>query len=62
MNFNCSFNVKISTAKLADNVCGVLRVRLSQVMRKIYPMYKVGGVSRCKRANPSSPIHMRLEL
>lgn len=62
VNINCWFNVKILTAKLACNIYGVLKVRLSQVTGKIYPMYKMGGVSQCKRASLSSPIHMRLEL
>lgn len=62
MNFNCCFNVKIPTAKLAYNICGVLKVRLSQVMEQIYPMYKMGGSESVKRAGPSSPIPMRLEL
>jgi len=31
VNFTCWLNVKMSTAKLAYNICGVLKVRLSQV-------------------------------
>lgn len=62
MNFNCWLNVKIPKEKLAYSICGVLKVRLSQVMGNIHPMYKMGGVSQYKRASLSSPIHMRLEL
>lgn len=50
------------TAKLAYNICGVLKVRLPQVMEQIYPMYKMGESESAERAGPSSPVPMRLEL